>query len=291
MRRWPVIPIICFLIVAGLIWWGSSSADIIMVIQPVSGEAPSHTNYTSDANCQGAWLFASDDGTDSSGEGNTLTLGDAPTFSNASLPSGYTTGKSVTFDGSDDYLIRDYDDLNADFPGKKNPCTAMAFSVWIKQTVEASVCFSVGKGVSGNAWNIQSDYQTNDYYYMIVVGDSGWTSWNTTQLSATSTSFVHIAFSYAGGDPSGSLTVWINGVEHGSSPFTTTNVDNINPSNLHDLIMATNNDQSAFYALTLYQPIVFDATFATIGTGLGKTEDEVVSEIYTYGITGADDAS
>ena len=37
MRRLPIFSIVCFLIVGFLVWWGSSSADIVMVIQPVSG--------------------------------------------------------------------------------------------------------------------------------------------------------------------------------------------------------------------------------------------------------------
>jgi hypothetical protein len=126
------------------------------------------TDYTADANCQGAWLFA-DDLTDESGEGNTLTPTGDPAYS-ATYPSGYSTGKSRDYDGAGDYDSRATGSLSANFPGKAQK-TEMSLCLWINRNQEAAATNIVGLG--GNSWALGATWKVSGWNELFFHADDG----------------------------------------------------------------------------------------------------------------------
>jgi len=269
--------------------YGVDDLDWVGEVSTAGGEPPAHTDYTDYAGCQGAYLFASEsETTDSSGEGNTLSCSNCPDYGTGDgLPNSLTSGQYAKFtDDNSDVLTRAHADLSTDFPGKKTNCYDMAAAVWFKASEETHYRCVMWKGNgSANGWELVLGWRDTSWNELaVIIGDTGWTGVVTPVGILADGAWHHIAFSFDGSE--NELKVWIDNSEHASSPFTLTDVDDIciNADYSFD-ISSTYSDR--FLDGYVYQPIVFDETFADVATGVSQTDDDaVVDEIYNYGIDG-----
>jgi hypothetical protein len=152
------------------------------------------TDYTADANCQGAWLFA-DNLNDASGEGNTLS-GTINGYS-ASVPTQYSTpqGKSADFERDSSHSLTNVD-MSANFPGVAQ---AASFSVafWFKResTTDQSESF-IGLSTF-DSWAIAIGFNTSWGIFGRV--DDGTQDVITTfETTIANTNWHHIVFSFDG---------------------------------------------------------------------------------------------
>ncbi len=273
------LPLLCLLValIPCLVW---SQSQVIR--RPVSaGGGGGHTNYTNDANCQGAWNFVGGSLSDLSGEGNTLTNIGTTTFSNASLPSGYSTGQYAIFNGTSQYLTRTDADLSANFPGKAQK-TDFTIAMWAYETDAPAGdegwmsegiydCFELTTGYSGGWGKLYLSVTDSDNQYAESV-----------LRAISATTWIHIVYVFTGGTTS--VKYWISTTSFGSvlsaQVDTLTNVNNIRDSfNNRGFFIGTglyNGTTYRYFHGHIYQPIIFDRA-------LSAAEAE---EIYTYGITG-----
>ena len=148
MKRFLILSILLFFC------FGFSSHERIIARK---NSASGTTDYTSDANCMGAWLMtSSSDETDVSGEGETLTeTGDVPT--SATVPSGYS-GTSRDFESSDTDALYHADAGSSDISGADQ---AMSFVAWVKfETADSGTeMYLMCK------WQNQAGYRQYQVYY------------------------------------------------------------------------------------------------------------------------------
>ena len=241
------------------------------------------TDFTADANCQGAWLFA-DGLTDASGEGNTLTDGADIVYS-TTRPTQYSTpqGKSADFESGDsDKLTRADADVSAQFPGQAQK-TDFSVAFWIKFESTAATMGIIGKGLVGG-WGIANLYVDPSFRIRTHIFDGTHDAYGTFIVSDT-TSWHHVVLAFHGGSTHAHIYVSSDGGTFGDegkhddddgTPLVITNVDYV-VANAVDLELGTYSGGNYFDGL-LYQPIVFDDLL---------TEEEAQS-IYENGITGND---
>jgi hypothetical protein len=251
----------------------------VMIVGGGTPVIAGHTDYTADVNCQGAWLFT--DLTDSSGKGNTLTNVGTTTFSNADLPTGYTTGQAAVLNGTTQTLIRADADLTTNFPGKKATCPDWALAFWFKPDAVATDAEMVSK--ANNGWYTNLTWRTGAVYDALYFKqyDTGWTSHNepiepTGKIDAGV--WYHLVLSIDGAATS-VVTVWLSSTVFGNqingTAFNLDDVDNLLADGATPFRICGDGD-TIWFDGQIYQPIVFDRT-------LNATE---VQEIYTYGIMG-----
>jgi hypothetical protein len=238
------------------------------------------TDYTSDANCQGAWLF-NDDLTDESGEGNTLTANDASDYT-TDRPSGHSTGKSLHSDGSNDYWYRANADLSANFPGKVQK-EDFSISVWIKHddnqsANEAIMSINVYGTWAFNMWWVSGWDNVNVRIY----DSDGHDDINTIDDITDKLGWRHYVLSFDGSATT--LTYWItedgeafgNVADGLTAEFT--NVDNVRADQVTNPFCIASEDGDWIFDGYIYQPAIFDRTLSAVEA----------EEIYTYGINGAE---
>jgi len=235
-------------------------------------DAVSHTNYTSDANCRGTWLFV-DNLNDTSADANHLTQTGTVAYS-TTVPTGYgaSTAKSLSLDGSTNYANRTHANLSTNFPGKKASCTAAAGAVWFKAAVDPNAHTGIiSKGWGGEGWEVRTNYSA-DWQWWIRIVDNTFSDNVAYFFTATDTNWHHIAWSFSA---TGNLTTWIDGGAGVNTSAAT--VDQIcsggTTSNL--VIGAGNTGANKFNGL-IFEPIVFDRTIS----------DAEAAEIYGFGIDG-----
>jgi len=178
-------------------WDGMTNVDTIDG-QTITSAAAA-TDYTADANCQAAWLFE-DDATDSSGEGNTLTLNGDPAYS-ATVPAAYSS-KSMYFDGTGDYASIADAALSASFCGKNGvTCEDITVVFWLKaDTLQAN------RQVMGKAtcWEFDLTWDENLHIEYFDGTDS-----SNPQLTATiGFDWYHVVVSFDGSATQ--TTTWIS---------------------------------------------------------------------------------
>jgi len=238
------------------------------------------TDFTADANCQGAWLFAGNL-TDSSGEGNTLTdgSGDGLTYVN-DYPSGFTTGKSIHLDGTADYLTRTDGDLSANFPGKNGyNAEDFAYCVWAKKDDNSGG--SEELSYKGSPEEIFFGFSGSWGVLRWVLSDGGPITWNDIYTSTDNTSWTHYCFSFDGDGTDGVGTVWASQSVFGDVVNGTTN----NYAGMRYLLgnasafcIGSNATPGNYFDGNIYQPIKFNK----------KLTAAEATAIFTTGITGAD---
>lgn len=244
------------------------------------------TDYTDDASCQGAWLF-NDNITDESGEGNTLTMVSEPGYT-TTRPSGFSTGKSIHFDGGDDYLYRTDANLSANFPGKNGSGHEQYFAC----------CCWFYKDDSGSAdefllykiWRFFFDEMfPNDDLKIGIMDDDYEYDQPVAYANVSASQWYHVCFSFAGagGSGDGTGTYWIStdtgsfGDVRNGTTETFTSIDNVIAGYAtHNFSIGARDDGSVaeFFDGYIYQPIVFTR----------EISGAEALEIYTYGIKGAD---
>ena len=280
--------IFLILLLPSLCFGGSIQDAHKAVIGRMNVSAPAGgTDFTADANCQAAYLFASGSTTtDSSGEGNTLTNTGTTTFSSADLPSGFSTGQAAVFNGSSQSLSRTFANMSANFPGKATK-TNFAYSLWIKHDDAASGTEGV-TGI-GDSWKQVWDWISAGYddFGLNITDTDPTNAWNVLAANNLITNWYHVVVSFAGADPTGTATVWIStdsgsfGDTVNATTFNFTNVKEAAASATEypfcigaELLCA-----SSWYDGKIYQPIVFDRVI---------TNAAEAQELYDTGITGAD---
>ena len=169
------------------------------VIARMNVAAAAATDYTADANCQAAWLFE-DVATDSSGEGNTLTLNGDPAYSET-VPAAYSS-KSMYFDGTGDYASIADAALSASFCGKNGvTCEDITVVFWLKaDTLQAN------RQVMGKAtcWEFDLTWDENLHIEYFDGTDS-----SNPQLTATiGFDWYHVVVSFDGSATQ--TTTWIS---------------------------------------------------------------------------------
>jgi len=234
------------------------------------------TDYTADANCQGAWLFA-DNLNDSSGEGNTLSVASGSPAYSTTRPDGYSTGKSMLFTVEDsDALSRANADLSANFPGKASKAD-FAVSFWIylnSRDYGTAGILQLEAGSEG--WGIQERWGA----WGVRIEDTGNNGQHSSIGTTATGDWYHVVVSFDGSD--NEVTMWtstdggsfgdtING---GTTDFGSVANSGESPEDFLIGYKSTLNYLDGY----LYQPVVFDKE-------LNATEAE---ELYTTGITGAD---
>ena len=255
-------------------------------------------NYTTYANCQGAWLFG-DDLADASGEGNELTLVGTPPGYSATVPSGFTTGKSYEFDGvADEYLYRTTASDN--FPGSGKDSADFTVSLWYKRSAAADTYQSIM--YANYSWGLKLGYNTSlwDEFYQ-VVQDSDSTVFQEYTVNNT-TNWYHTVMSFDGS--LSKMTVWISS-DTGSfgdvldgATWCPSGCNNVGFSGIvstypigagAEIVMGIRPDLVEEYIGFIYQPIVFDETLDDVATGVSRPSAAASAEdLYSTGITGAD---
>jgi len=231
------------------------------------GEAAG-TDYTSDANCQGAWFMnCSGNETDRSGNGNTLTETSGTIPTSATVPSGYS-GTSRDFElGDTECLLRtDGDSVGLDINGADAKVSVVA---WVK-----------AEDIANASWYSIACKWTNQYYLGLVgtgsgtfkvaggvVGGAGQKLVYSTGTAYAAGTWYHVAFVFNDVD----LRVYTNG-SLDCTPLADTNGISDNASSFY---IGSSSTGSPFDGL-IDEVAVFDRE-------LSSTE---VAEIYTDGIDG-----
>ena len=249
--------------------WAISPAFLGNITNAASGGA---TDFTADANCQAAWLFA-DNLNDSSGEGNTLTAADNATYT-TDRPDGFSTGKSMDLNGSSDYFTIATENQSADLPGKAQKEDVTVCS-WYYNDVSTAGDIIVSL-VNGFVINIKFDNTIN-----VLLKDQNNDTANVDIVTGVEGDWVHICVSFDGSTTD--TTSWVStdggsfgGVLNGGvDDFA--NVNNIRADGSTSLA-GNNQAHTSPFDGHIYQTIVFDRTIST-------SEAE---EMYDTGITGAD---
>lgn len=265
MKKLFLILLLSFLLVSNA--WAVSGTFLDLIS---SGGA---TDYTQDANCQGAWLFA-DDLTDESGEGNTLTDGGTVSYT-TDRPSGFSTGKSIDCDGSTDYIYIVTGDQSANFIPKAQ-AEDCAVCYWAYHDASVGFDYIVGGG-SGLRLRLTADDKVSIY----IKDNNLDNDERKTEVHALS-QWQHNCMSFDGSATQ--VTVWsstaagsFGNIANGVTDIFT-NVDNVKASTDNFAIGSNHSGSDYWFDGHIYQPIIFNRTI------LG-TEAE---EMYTYGIKGAD---
>ena len=236
--------------------------------------ASTQTDYTVDANCQGAWLFA-DGLTDESGEGNTLTDGGTVSYT-TDRPDGFSTGKSIDFDGSTDYIYIATGDQSASFI-PKDTATDFAFCYWAYHdtSVEADDILHAGYLLVYIDYDDVSGVQIQDTNDDVDTNDTN---------AHALTDWIHVCVSFDGSATE--LTTWAStdggtfgDIEDGITD-TFTNVNNLKLRATNFALGARYDGGADFYDGHIYQPIIFNRELLDDGSE--------AEEMYTYGIRGAD---
>lgn len=269
-----IIFIILAIVIVSLtiIFYFVSKSNAVLILRTREGAAG--TDYTDDANCQGAWLFA-DNLNDESGEGNTLTDGGSISYT-TDRPTGFTTGKSIDCDGSTDQLYRLNADLSTNFPSKASK-TNFSIAMWVLHDVSSADIWIEGY----NSFRMQAE---SDDDIPAWIRDSDYdeaTAYMTTDPTDLETgTWYHICFVFTGGTNSGK--VWVSTTSFGNiedeKSLTFTIIDNCRASGSENFSICSNYNGSAVWDGHIYQPIIFD-------DALSESECQ---DIYTDGITGED---
>ena len=237
-------------------------------------------DYTADATCQGAWLFASGlELLDETSNDNDLTNNGTTTFASTTLPDGFSTGQYGIFNGTDQYLSRANASMPADFPGyADNP--DMTVSVWVYFDIVDTGEESIIAAYAGN-----QGWQLSDHYgsFRFRIEDSTPTSTYQNIASESTEDWLHVVLSVDGDGGTGqaAITAWIS-TDGGSfgdivdgTSWDLVGIDDTGTSGADFKIGSGDN---GFMDGNIYQPIVFNRTF----------ERAEALELYTTGIKGLD---
>jgi hypothetical protein len=275
-------------------WDGMTNVDTIDGQTVVSAGA---TDYTAYANCQGAWLFA-DDLNDSSGEGNTLSVTGAPPGYSATVPSGFTVGKSYEFDGTgDEHLYRTTASDN--FPGSGKDSADFTVGLWYKRGSTADDYQSIM--YANYSWGLKLGYNSasNDEFYQMVQ-DSDSVVFQEYTINNT-TNWYYAVMSFDGS--LSKMTVWISsessfGDVLNGATWCPSGCDNVGFSGIvstyptgagSEIVFGIRPDLVEEYIGLIFQPIVFDQTLDDVASGVGVANAAAAAgEMYATGITGAD---
>ncbi|MEK7562841.1 MAG: LamG-like jellyroll fold domain-containing protein, partial [Patescibacteria group bacterium] len=153
---------------------------------------------------------------DASGYGNSGTLVSGPTISSTVAPTNFTNARSVSFDGTDDYVH-----VGTSFPLflKTTPIT---ISAWIKPaSFSASVGTIVGRwsylvspgwvlavDSTGKLFFIETDSQGNNYFYA------------TGNQTLAANKWYHVVVAYNGNVAASGIQTYVNGVADTMTPTT-----------------------------------------------------------------------
>ncbi len=140
-----------------------------------------------DANCQAAWLFDAntDPEPDSSGNGNTADLVDAPTFATASPPpGGFSTGYYTVDAGTDHIDCGSFMDFSADVQDWSGV-------LWIRTTTSGSDNYIWGTNL-GTGWYARGQGSANDVM-LIKIDDGSDDEFDSGSIPIDSGNWVHTA--------------------------------------------------------------------------------------------------
>lgn len=182
------------------------------------------TDYTSDANCMGAWAMTSDGNeTDLSGEGETLTESGGDDIPTGSAYPYINTGASRDFELGDTEYLYHADGGSTDFGGSDQPLSVCA---WVKresdtggnEMIVAKWVSSLGK----RSWLLFIDGGGSPDFFQFQVdadGSSGGTGSIVADTAPAAGTWYHVCGVYrddgAGGDDD-QLEIYINGYSDAS---------------------------------------------------------------------------
>lgn len=241
----------------------------------LSYTASGGTDYTQDANCVGAWYMNVSNNTETDRSGNSADLsqfgGSVPTSSD--VPAGYS-GTSRDFEADDTEALVMADGGSTDITG----ASSFTICFWIKMASDTGTVETVlSKYDQGaGARQFRSAFSVTGLKIEVRVSPDG--SSTTADQSDTDIT-VGTWFHYAGvfDNDNNTLTVFINGSQDGDS---TAYTSDINDGSARFMIGAQDNGGSSttfYYDGLVDEAIIFNRV-------LSPTE---ISEIYTYGIDGA----
>jgi len=251
-----------------------------MIIQQFSSGAGA-TDYTSDANCMGAWyLNSSGDETDRSGEGNTLTeqtAGDIPT--SVTVPSGFS-GTSRDFENGDNEGLLDEDGSTLDISGNQD----MSIVAWIKLESTTTGGIVVKYTSVGSQRQYQMAYRSDNDALCGYISSNG-TAYSkaiggTNTVDDTNWHHVAMVFDY---DVGGStITLYVDGSED------TNGTDNpkSHTGGINDSTADVCIGCSASSTMSVISTSTFDGLIDEVAIFNRKLSAAEVNEIYTDGIDG-----
>ena len=204
---------------------------------------------------QGYWRFEENTGTsiaDTSGNGNTITLTNGPTFS-TDVP--FINKYSLLFDGTNDYL--DIGSLSA-----LSSASSFSVSFWFKNNGNFSGNVFGGWGSSSNNnIGLNPNYTGNIFYFVVRAGSAaGSLSVSSLGTYAPSNNWNHFVCTFDGGD----RKIFINGTQRASdtgvAPSTTSSSagDNVAIGRRETYYAKGYIDEVALYSSSLSQSEVTD---------------------------------
>ena len=234
------------------------------------------TDYTQDANCQGAWLMTSDVGAgplaDASGNGNTGVLrGDGEPNFQTEAPAGYAG--SYMFDGSNDYVNVTQ---TSGVPIYDNVATGYSVVMWVKgatnqsdkrifseaNTSNGTPLFNLG--TDNNGANNKLDFFLRDDGNTVIVNHVKSTS------AVFDSSWHHIVWT----DDNGTAKLYVDGVLDGTNFAYTPGTLTLNTTSIGSI---KRGSFSHWFAGGITEAAVFDRV-------LSGTEAQ---DIYQHGVDGS----
>jgi len=162
-------------------------------------------DYTSDANCQGAWLIEEGEGTsvaDDSQNTNNLGFAGDPTWATATPAAAYSTSY-LSFDGDDR--------LSASYDASLAPTGALSLVTWARRPAKDVDDGLIGFG-ERNSNGYMLRWYSNNAVLIYLLGEDGGAWHNATIGADDVATWVHFVFCYDGA-VDGVATAYKNGVE------------------------------------------------------------------------------
>ena len=188
----------------------------------IGGSVPAAgTNYTADANCQGAWYLNGNNGDeiDRSGNGNTLTDANTNCGTSANVPSGYLGASRIFTNMLSTRLYRSDGSLvGLDINGANQSITLVAWVYLDIDPVNTTWYVVIAKANTDNYQYLLSLLGVADNKFKIAFVLSSDGTWgNRTELFSTTTTYVkntwyHIAATY----DDEHMKIYINGAQDSS---------------------------------------------------------------------------
>lgn len=183
---------------------------LLVLLFPSIGWA---TDYTQDANCQGAWLMEVDEDplTDSSQNTYTAALKGAgePNYLTASPPKAYSIGY-YDWDGTDDYAVTGIA-TNCQFTGNGSIVLWVNFDA----TDAGENSMMVQRGTDATTWGIAFELEDNKPRFQIVHTEGGTHQHSLIGATTLNTgTWYHLAGVWDGTN----LRIYVNGTEDSNSP-------------------------------------------------------------------------
>ena len=278
MKKWffliLLLPAICWAAfgVDGV----SSPAKVDGVASPAKVDGVTYnrtgTDYTNDANCQGAYLFA-DDLTDETTNSNDLAGEDTQTYT-TDRPTGFTTGKSLDFDGTDDAIKIDTGDQSANYPGKDDQADA-AVCLWFYHDDSTGDDQLFDFSTEWHFWVTNDDNidgNIDDGTDDVIVAD--------VSTGTAESRWEHWCFSFDGSDTD--LTVW------GSTEAAFGDIENGTDDDFASVDLVNGDGATAAFGRRTGPANYFDGHMYHLIIFNREITSLEASNMYNYGITGVD---